>query len=64
MDQYKLEPKAQSNENKSRWEDSAELIVKFYKLYDDYTTEHADKPYKKAKFLLAENAETMKRIDK
>ena len=62
MNQYKLEPKIQSDNNKQRWEDSAELIGKFYQLYDDYIAEHADKPYKKAKFLLAENAETMKRI--
>ena len=64
MNHYKLEPKTQSKENRQRWDDSAELIGRFYAFYDEYIAEHAGKPYKKADFLLAENAETMERIGK
>ena len=59
---YNIKPIAQSDKNRQRWDDSAELINKYYEFYDEYIKEHADKPHKKAKFILAENAETMKRI--
>ena len=62
MNRYGIQPKEQTGENKAGWEDSAELISRFYDEYDRYTAEHADDPYAKAEYLLAENVETMKRI--
>lgn len=62
MNRYGLQPKEQTEKNKAGWEDSAELIGRFYDEYDRYTKEHADDPYAKAEHLLAENLETMKVI--
>ena len=48
----------------ARWEDSAELIVKFYKYYDDYTSAHADDPYKEVDYDLYDTLRTAQELKK
>ena len=64
MDKYGLEPMAQTEKNKARWEESAELIDCYYELYDEYTTAHKDEPYKKAEFTMSDNVRTIKELER
>lgn len=62
MNDYGLESREQTAENRQQWDESADLIAKYYKVFDEYMRAHADEPYAKAGFLLAENTRTMKEI--
>lgn len=63
-DKYGIEPKEQTDKNKARWEDSAELIDCYYQLYEEYTEAHKDDPYQKAEFPMEENVRTMKELER
>ena len=61
-ERYGITARTQSEKNLARWEDSAELIVKFYKYYDDYTSAHADDPYKEVDYDLYDTLRTAQEL--
>ena len=63
-ERYGITARTQSEKNLARWEDSAELIVKFYKYYDDYTSAHADDPYKEVDYDLYDTLRTAQELKK
>ncbi len=63
-DKYDIEPKEQTEKNRARWEDSAELIDCYYELFEEYTEAHKDDPYEKAEFPMEENVRTMKELER
>ena len=63
-DKYDIEPKEQTEKNRARWEDSAELIDCYYELFEEYTGAHKDDPYEKAEFPMEENVRTMKELER
>lgn len=63
-DKYDLEPREQTEKNKARWEDSAELSDCYYQLFEEYTEAHKDEPYKKAEFTMEDNVRTMKELER
>ena len=63
-DKYGLEPREQTEKNKARWEDSAELVDCYYQLFEEYTEAHKDEPYKKAEFTMEDNVRTMKELER
>ena len=62
-ERYLSDIREQSEENRKEWEESAVLIDRYYRLYDKYTGEHADDPYKKVFFKLLENYRIMGDIE-
>lgn len=63
-DKYNIEPRKQTEKNRVRWEDSAELVDCYYQLFEEYTEAHKDEPYKKAEFIMGDNVRTMKELEK
>lgn len=60
-DRYITEPKKLSEKNSEEWNDSAELIVKYCRLYDKYTS--SKDPYYNPHFKLIENRRIMKELE-
>ena len=60
-DRYVKEPKKLSEKNSEEWEESAELIQKYYRLYDKYTS--GKDPHENPHFKLIENRGIMKEIE-
>ena len=63
-EKYGIEPMAQNEKNRARWEESAGLMDSYYELFDEYTQAHSDEPYKKAEFLEADNIRTMQELER
>jgi hypothetical protein len=63
-DKYNITPQVQTERNAATWEDSAELIEKFYRCYDEYTSSHADKPYEEVDYDLSDTVRTINELEK
>ena len=62
-EKYGIQPRTQTKKNRAKWEDSAELILKFYKCYDDYTSAHADKPHEEVDHDLSDTLRTITELE-
>ena len=58
-DKYLDETIEQSEANRQSWDESADLIERFYILYDQYISKHSDDPYEKVYTILLENRQIM-----
>ena len=62
-EKYAITPKRQSEKNKSEWEDSADMIKRFYKCYDDYIKTHAAEPLEEVDHDLSDTVRTIKELE-
>lgn len=62
-EKYGIAPKKQSEKNRKEWEDSVDMIGRFYKCYDEYIKAHSDEPHKEVDHDLSENVRTIKELE-
>lgn len=62
-EKYGIQPRTQTEKNRAKWEDSAELILKFYKCYEDYTSAHADQPHEEVDHDLSDTLRTITELE-
>ncbi len=61
---YNIEPREQSEKNRLEWDDSVELIDKYYQAYRDIRAEHADAPHDEIDYNLVNERRTMDILSK
>lgn len=62
-DRYGIQPRTQTAKNLAKWEDSADMILRFYKCYEDYTSAHADNPHEEVDHDLSDTLRTITELE-
>ena len=62
-DKYHISPRTQTEANVATWKDSAELIDKYYKCYEENISRNADKRFEEKDYDLSDTVRTMHELD-